>query len=176
VRLLGEEDRAMMGERLAMQESLFYEFRLEEHVPPDHLLRRIDHFVDCSELRQHLAGSTAPLDALVRGWALVDSEKAEDSIAEIRRDWPIMPLQGPRCGLPTAWGFWPRPSDGQVKPRLAWIFLLRRWAGSIGLRGAGSKPNCIGSGESCRWYYPRLTSARQTPVSTEILPLPANRV
>jgi hypothetical protein len=46
----------MMGERLAMQESLFYEFRLEEHVPPDHLLRRIDHFVDCSELRQHLAG------------------------------------------------------------------------------------------------------------------------
>ncbi len=46
----------MMGERLVMQESLFYEFRLEDHVPPDHLLRRIDRFVDCSELRQHLAG------------------------------------------------------------------------------------------------------------------------
>jgi len=45
----------MMGERRAMQESLFYEFRLEEHVPPDHLLRRIDRFVDCTELRQHLA-------------------------------------------------------------------------------------------------------------------------
>src|SRR4051794_2338051 len=46
----------MMGERLVMQESLFYEFRLEDHVPSDHLLRRIDGFVDCSELRQHLAG------------------------------------------------------------------------------------------------------------------------
>ena len=40
----------MMGERLVMQESLFYEFRLEDHVPPDHLLRRIDRFVDCSAL------------------------------------------------------------------------------------------------------------------------------
>jgi hypothetical protein len=30
----------MMGERLVMQESLFYEFRLEDHVPSDHLLRR----------------------------------------------------------------------------------------------------------------------------------------
>jgi transposase len=46
----------MMGERLVMQESLFYEFRLEDHVPPDHLLRRIDRFLDCSELRRHLAG------------------------------------------------------------------------------------------------------------------------
>src|SRR5215213_7800378 len=46
----------MMGERLVMQESLFYEFRLEDHVPSDHLLRSIDHFVDCSELRQRLIG------------------------------------------------------------------------------------------------------------------------
>jgi transposase len=46
----------MMGERLVMQESLFYAFRLEDHVPSDHLLRRIDCFVDCSQLRQHLAG------------------------------------------------------------------------------------------------------------------------
>ncbi len=46
----------MMGERLVMQESLFYEFRLEDHIPSDHLLRRIDRFVDCSGLRQHLAG------------------------------------------------------------------------------------------------------------------------
>jgi transposase len=50
-----QEDRAMMGERLVMQESLFYAFRLEDHVPCDHLLRRIDRFVDCSELRQRLA-------------------------------------------------------------------------------------------------------------------------
>src|SRR5215211_8687622 len=45
----------MMGERLVMQESLFYKFRLEDHVPRDHLLRAIDPFVDCSALRQHLA-------------------------------------------------------------------------------------------------------------------------
>jgi transposase len=45
----------MMGERLVMQESLFYAFRLEDHVPCDHLLRRIDRFVDCSELRQRRA-------------------------------------------------------------------------------------------------------------------------
>ena len=45
----------MMGERLVMQESLFYEFRLDDHVPRDHLLRAIDPFVDCSALRQHVA-------------------------------------------------------------------------------------------------------------------------
>jgi transposase len=46
----------MMGERLVMQESLFYAFCFEDHVPSDHLLRSIDRFVDCSELCQHLAG------------------------------------------------------------------------------------------------------------------------
>jgi transposase len=46
----------MMGERLVMQESLFHEFRLEDHVPFDHLLRSTDRFVDGSELRRHLAG------------------------------------------------------------------------------------------------------------------------
>jgi transposase len=46
----------MMGERLVVQESLFYAFRLEDHVPSDHLLRRIDRFVNCPGLRQHLAG------------------------------------------------------------------------------------------------------------------------
>ena len=29
----------MMGERLVMQDCLFYEFRLEKHVPADHQLR-----------------------------------------------------------------------------------------------------------------------------------------
>ena len=38
----------MMGERTVMQESLFYGFSLEDHVPADHLLRSIDRFVDCS--------------------------------------------------------------------------------------------------------------------------------
>lgn len=45
----------MMGERMVMQDSLFYEFRLEDHVPTGHQLRTIDRFVDLSDLRRHLA-------------------------------------------------------------------------------------------------------------------------
>jgi hypothetical protein len=44
----------MMGERRVMQEALFYSFSLERHVPSDHLLRKIDRFVDLSEVRAHL--------------------------------------------------------------------------------------------------------------------------
>ena len=44
----------MMGERTVMQESFFYGFSLEEHVPADHLLRSIDRFVDLSGIREHL--------------------------------------------------------------------------------------------------------------------------
>ena len=46
----------MMGERRVAQDSLFYEFRLEEHVPANHLLRSIDRFVDLTGLRAHLSG------------------------------------------------------------------------------------------------------------------------
>ena len=41
----------MMGERSVAQASLFYEFRLEDHVPADHLIRAIDGFVDLSGIR-----------------------------------------------------------------------------------------------------------------------------
>ena len=44
----------MMGERRVMQEALFYGFSLERHVPDNHMLRRIDRFVDLSDLRAHL--------------------------------------------------------------------------------------------------------------------------
>src|ERR1700728_5141294 len=44
----------MMGERRAMQEALFYGFSLERHGPDDHMLRKIDRFVDLSGLRAHL--------------------------------------------------------------------------------------------------------------------------
>src|SRR5271169_805363 len=44
----------MMGERTVMQEALFYGFSLERHVPNDHMLRRIDRFVDLSAVRAHL--------------------------------------------------------------------------------------------------------------------------
>jgi transposase len=45
----------MLGDRLVMQESLFYQFRLDDHVPADHILRAIDRFVDLDGFRQHLA-------------------------------------------------------------------------------------------------------------------------
>jgi hypothetical protein len=45
----------MMGRRQVEQAALFYEFSLERHVPPDHLLRSIDRFVALGELRRELA-------------------------------------------------------------------------------------------------------------------------
>ena len=45
----------MMGQRGAGQDRLFYSFNLDDHVPPDHLLRGVDRFLDLGELRKHLA-------------------------------------------------------------------------------------------------------------------------
>jgi transposase len=45
----------MMGEQASSQEPLFYGFNLESHIPQNHLLRGIDHFLDLSDLRQYLA-------------------------------------------------------------------------------------------------------------------------
>jgi transposase len=45
----------MMGSRQVEQGALFYNFSLDAHVPPDHLLRSIDRFVDLSEVRRELA-------------------------------------------------------------------------------------------------------------------------
>ncbi len=45
----------MMGERVGSQDRLFYEFCLEDRVPPDHLLRKIDAVLDLSWLRGELA-------------------------------------------------------------------------------------------------------------------------
>ena len=44
----------MMGERRVMQETLFYGFSLERHVPDGPLLRKIVRFVDLSDVRAHL--------------------------------------------------------------------------------------------------------------------------
>lgn len=38
-------EAAMMGRQTGDQASLFYEFRLEDRIPKDHLLRRINVFV-----------------------------------------------------------------------------------------------------------------------------------
>ena len=45
----------MMGHRQVEQVALFYEFSLERHIPPDHLLRSIDRFVELDHLRRELA-------------------------------------------------------------------------------------------------------------------------
>lgn len=45
----------MMGSRQEAQGALFYEFSIEAHIPPDHMLRSVDRFVDLNSIRQHLA-------------------------------------------------------------------------------------------------------------------------
>lgn len=45
----------MMGTQTA-PEHLFYDFCLDDHVPDDHLLRRIDRFLDLDSVHQELAG------------------------------------------------------------------------------------------------------------------------
>ena len=44
----------MLGERVGQQDRLFYEFDLEDRVPHDHLLRRLDAVLDLSWLRAEL--------------------------------------------------------------------------------------------------------------------------
>ena len=43
-----------MGELPPPQSEFVYRFCLETHIPQDHLLRRIDQFLDFTELRRHL--------------------------------------------------------------------------------------------------------------------------
>ena len=50
-------EAAMMGRGRGDQASLFYEFRLDERVPKDHLLRRIDSFVDIDSMVASLCRS-----------------------------------------------------------------------------------------------------------------------
>jgi transposase len=45
----------MVGQQPADQNALFYDFCLENYVPYDHLLRKIDTLLDLSELRIHLS-------------------------------------------------------------------------------------------------------------------------
>ena len=44
-----------MGEQVGRQDRLFYEFCLDDVVPADHLLRRIDSVLDLSWLRRELS-------------------------------------------------------------------------------------------------------------------------
>jgi transposase len=51
--VIWEEDEAMMGMQAA-PEQLFYDFCLEDHVPGDNMLRRIDDFLDLDDIRREL--------------------------------------------------------------------------------------------------------------------------
>ncbi len=51
----------MMGQQCDGQASLFYKFCLEDRVPADHLLRKIDRFLDLGTLRQGLAPFYSPI-------------------------------------------------------------------------------------------------------------------
>jgi transposase len=44
----------MMGQLPPAQNALFYDFNLEQHIPSEHLLRRIDTFLDFVAIREHL--------------------------------------------------------------------------------------------------------------------------
>lgn len=51
----------MMGRQATGREQLFYTFSMEDHVPEDHLLRGIHHFLDLSSFRQHLEPFYSPV-------------------------------------------------------------------------------------------------------------------
>ena len=51
----------MMGQRAVRQDSVFYGFDLDDHVPADHMLRSIDRFVELNDIRHGLARSAAIL-------------------------------------------------------------------------------------------------------------------
>jgi transposase len=51
----------MMGQLGSGQDKLFYSFNLDNRVPREHLLRGIDHFLDLSDLRRHLAPYYSPM-------------------------------------------------------------------------------------------------------------------
>ena len=51
----------MMGRQSTDQRRFFYDFCLEDHVPADHLLRRIDGLLDLREVREKLQPHYSPV-------------------------------------------------------------------------------------------------------------------
>ena len=56
----------MMGEQVGRQDRLFYEFCLDDQVPADHLLRRLDAVLDLSWLRTEMAPYYIQQNVLLR--------------------------------------------------------------------------------------------------------------
>src|SRR5450755_2109177 len=54
-------ETAMMGEKAGSQGRLFYQFDLDEMIPPDHLLRKINAVLDLSGVRTELAQHYSPI-------------------------------------------------------------------------------------------------------------------
>ncbi len=50
----------MMGQLSGKQDRLFYSFNLNDRVPADHMLPRIDRYLDVSDLHQHLEALLQP--------------------------------------------------------------------------------------------------------------------
>jgi transposase len=44
-----------MGQQVLNQNALFYDFCIERHIPPDHLIGQIDQVLDLNQLRHHLS-------------------------------------------------------------------------------------------------------------------------
>jgi hypothetical protein len=107
-------DGIMMGRRSGDQASLFYEFRLDDRVPKNHLLRRINAFVTAALADVHeqldpyyseigrLSVSTSRLSTgqadsgAVAGWDLHPLESAA-----LSRRTPEGDVEAPRCRFGT---------------------------------------------------------------------------
>ena len=75
----------MMGDRLVTQESLFYRFRLDDHIPADHMLRAIDRFVDPEEFAGYEAIARAKGFLMVSASPLTrSSHHAGEDFARLR--------------------------------------------------------------------------------------------
>src|SRR5689334_18462861 len=99
----------MMGERRVAQEQLFYEFSLERHVPPDHLLRAIDRFVDLSDLREQLrpfysdtGRPSIDPELMIRMLIMATRMASDRSVGCARRCTSTSPIDGSAGSVSTA--------------------------------------------------------------------------
>jgi hypothetical protein len=89
----------MMGRQTVDQSQLFYLFNLEEHIPADHLLRRINPIVTrvLSDLREKLApfySDIGRLPKLILGWPASPKVRAPSLV-----HWaPCLPVPSLRSG------------------------------------------------------------------------------
>ena len=72
----------MMGEPVGRQDRLFYEFDLEDMVPADHLLRRINGVLDLSWLRDEMKAHYSHL-GLPIGLSRADDADASDRLLHV---------------------------------------------------------------------------------------------